>query len=353
MRVQKALDFALIEEHNPEVKQIDIRLQRFSFGPYQEDSFVIILVAIFPYIIQLSFISTVILTVKAIVYEKETGLKEAMKIMGMKAWIYWLSWYIKIFLMLLPSVILMSLCFKLKIPLKNGGEAAIINKTEFSLYFFLMLAYASSLTTFIMMCSSFFKKSTTAAAGSGFIFFITYMPHIYVSLRYERLDYYSKMILCLVNNLAMCLGVHLIGLFEGSGTGINYSNWNKGIYEGDAFSLAHSVVMMIFNHFIHLFVLYYLDNLFPGDHGIAKPWYFIFTCRRKKEITKTDNAEADSLLKDKNFEDESIYSDRKIGIKLSKLVKEYDQFGIAKRAVDNLSLNIYSEQITVLLGRNK
>ena len=41
----------------------------------------------------LSFIFTVIITAKSIVHEKETGVKEAMKLMGMKTWIYWLSWY--------------------------------------------------------------------------------------------------------------------------------------------------------------------------------------------------------------------------------------------------------------------
>jgi hypothetical protein len=43
--------------------------------------FIIVLVAIFPYIIQLSFIPIVILTVKAVVHEKETGIKEAMKLL--------------------------------------------------------------------------------------------------------------------------------------------------------------------------------------------------------------------------------------------------------------------------------
>jgi hypothetical protein len=52
----------------------------------------------------LSFVFTVILTAKAIVAEKETGIKEAMILMGMKPLVYWLSWYIKTFIMLLPSL---------------------------------------------------------------------------------------------------------------------------------------------------------------------------------------------------------------------------------------------------------
>lgn len=331
-----------------------MRLQRFPYGPYQDDNFVIILVAIFPYIVQLSFISTVILTVKSIVHEKETGLKESMKIMGLKPWVYWLSWHFKIFLILLPSIIIMSICFKLKIPIKYGGEASIINKTEFSIFFLLNLVYASSLATFIMMCSAFFNKSTNAAAGAGFIYFITFIPHIYVSIRYEKLNYYAKMLLCLINNLAMCLGVHLIGLYEGTGIGVNYSNWNKGIYEGDSFSLTHSLAMLFFNHFVHYFFLYYFDNINPGDYGIPKPWYFIFINKKKKHIKIADSGyfESNNLLNGENFEDESIYSDRNVEIKLRNVDKEYKQFGVTKKAVNKLTLNIYNQQITVLLGKN-
>ena len=51
----------------------------------------------------------------------ESGIKEAMKLMGMKSWIYWLSWYLKTFSLLLPSLIFMCVayCIKLKV---DGGS---------------------------------------------------------------------------------------------------------------------------------------------------------------------------------------------------------------------------------------
>ena len=87
------------------------------------------------------------MTAKQIVYEKETGIKEAMKLMGMKPWIYWLSWYLKTFILLLPSLIFMIVAYKIKMKLKSGGYASIIDKTDpwlFALFFFL---YASSFIT--------------------------------------------------------------------------------------------------------------------------------------------------------------------------------------------------------------
>ena len=175
-----------------------------------DDNFIVVLVVILPYIFQLSFMPTVILTTKAMVHEKETGLKEAMKLMGMKTWVYWLSWYIKTFIMLLPSMCLMVMCFKLKIPLKYGGRTAIVDKTETLILAILVFLYSSSLISFIIMSSTLFKKSNQAAAGTGIIYFLTYIPHIYISIKYEKLDFYSKSMASLVNNLALCLGTHLI-----------------------------------------------------------------------------------------------------------------------------------------------
>ncbi len=174
MQVQKAIDFALIKETslnqsillNTSLDSINLRLKRFPYPPYNDDKFIVIIVAVFPFIIVISFVFTVILTAKAIVYEKETGLKEAMKLMGMKPWIYWFSWYIKTFILLLPSLLIMIICYKIKLKLKTGQYASIIDKTDPFLFALFLFVYASSSISFIFLCTTFFKKANSAAAGS-------------------------------------------------------------------------------------------------------------------------------------------------------------------------------------------
>lgn len=73
--MQKAIDYALINEYDKTVDLIDLRLKRFPYPPYNDDKFVVVIIAVLPFIIMLSFVFTVILTAKAIVYEKETGIK--------------------------------------------------------------------------------------------------------------------------------------------------------------------------------------------------------------------------------------------------------------------------------------
>lgn len=219
--IQKSIDFALISEFDKSniTRSMQLTLKRFPFPPYNDDKFIVVIVALFPFIFMLSFVFTVIITAKSIVYEKETGLKEAMKLMGMKSWIYWLSWYIKTFALLLPSLIFMAVAFKIKINLKYGGQAAIIDNTDPALFSLFLLLYASSSITFTFLCTTFFKKANSAAAGSGIIWFFTYLPYIFIALRYEKMNLTDKILALFLNNLAMSEGVQLIGMFEGKGTG--------------------------------------------------------------------------------------------------------------------------------------
>nr|QUF59428.1 ATP-binding cassette transporter Abca3-2 [Brachionus angularis] len=364
LSIQKAIDFALISQFNDTVDSIDLKLKKFPYPPYNDDKFVAVIQAIFPFIIMLSFIFTVILTAKAIVYEKETGIKEAMKLMGMKSWIYWLSWYIKTMLLLAPSLVFMIISFKIKINLNSGGKASIIDKTDGFLFASFLFLYASSSITFTFLCTTFFKKANSAAAGTGIIWFFSYLPYIFISLRYEKMSLLDKILALFVNNLGMSEGVQLIGMFEGKGTGVNFSNWTKGISIDDSFSMLTIMIVMFSNNFIHLILMYYFDNILPGDHGIAKPWNFpilsFISLFKKRNCESNDNFLNDSTsnknvetIRDLKFDkDESAYSSRNIGIKIRNLTKMFKQLGQVKKAVNNLSLNMYEGQISVLLGHN-
>jgi ATP-binding cassette, subfamily A (ABC1), member 3 len=354
----------------------------FCLKPYNDDKFLAVIVALFPFVLMLSFIFTVILTSKAIVYEKETGLKEAMKLMGMRSWIYWLSWLIKTFGLLCPSLIFMIVAYKIKINLSSGGQAAIINYTNPLLFAMFIFLYAMNAIIFTFFSSTLFKKANSAAAGTGILWFFSYLPYIFISLRYSEMSLGLKLFACLMPNLAMGQGIILVGTFEGKGTGINFHNWRDKASVDDNFCFFHVILIMLFNNLMYLFLMWYFDKIRPGDHGIAKPWHFLFTqCftdhekNNSKGYYNSDDALIDQQQQQQQnhestntgiykknskhhhneiyIEDESEYLlSRRVGIKISKLYKLFKQFGKIKKAVKNLSLNIYEGQITVLLGHN-
>lgn len=269
-------------------------------------------------------------------------------------------------LLLTPALIFIVVSYKVKINLKDGGKASIIDKTDpflLALFFFL---YATSSITFTFMCTTFFKKANSAAAGAGVIWFFSYLPYIFISLRYEKMTMFDKVFALIVNNLALSEGIQLIGQFEGKGTGVNFKNWTSGVSVDDNFSMIIVFIVMFLNNFTHLGLMSYFDQLFPGDHGIAKPWYFPFlnlrAClfpgfenkRKQEEKSLSFSSPLNDDIKDDlpvYIEDESIHSAKKVGIRIRNLTKNFKQFGRIKTAVDNLSLNIYEQQISVLLGK--
>jgi len=59
--------------------------------------------------------------------------------------------------------------------------------------------------------------ANSAAAAGGILFFVTWLPYLFLQPRYDTLSWPVKVICCLVSNLAMSLGCEVIGMFEGTG----------------------------------------------------------------------------------------------------------------------------------------
>lgn len=113
------------------------------------------------------------------------------------------------------------------------------------------------------------------------------------------------------------------------------------------------LLFLLFDNLIYIVITYYVDSINPGYYAIAKPWYFPIRAlipgekikiSTKKEAIIDENDKNDDIF----VESDDIYAKRRRKLVISNVRKEYN----GKIAVDNLSLNIYESQITVLLGRN-
>ena len=114
------------------------------------------------------------------------------------------------------------------------------------------------------------------------------------------------------------------------------------------------LLFLLFDNLIYIVITYYVDSINPGYYAIAKPWYFpiralilgekIKISTKKEAINERSRSQEDDIF----VESDDIYAKRRRKLVISNIRKEYN----GKIAVDNLSLNIYESQITVLLGRN-
>jgi len=247
----------------------------------------------------------------------------------------------------------MIIAYKIPITLKDGSKASIIDKTDPYLFALFLFIFTSSSITFTFLCTTFFKKANSAAAGAGVIWFFSYLPFIFISLRYEKMTVVDRLLACFVNNLGMAEGMFMIGQYEGKGTGLNFANWDTGFQVNDSFTFQKILIIMLFNNIIHLVLTYYFECVIPSGFGTTKPWYFPISWLLPKQLNLIDTKNSATSSGEKFLEDEkSLAMTKNVGIKISRIGKMFKQAGIVKTAVKNLSLNIYEGQISVLLGHN-
>ncbi|KAI8435958.1 hypothetical protein MSG28_004122 [Choristoneura fumiferana] len=294
--IQHVVSMELITHLTGEsMQEFSVNVQRFPHPSYIEDFAVEALQFLFPMFIMLSFSYTAVNIVRAVTVEKELQLKETMKIMGLPTWLHWTAWFCKQFIYLLIIAILIVILVKVNWFTNAEGfsDYAVFTHTPWTVLFFFLLLYLACTIFFCFMISGLFSKASTAALFSGVIWFVSYIPAMLLAMDVE-VSAGVQAFTCLSINTAMSYGFQLLLAKESTG-----------------------VIMLTLDCVLYMLVALYLEQVLPGPYGAPKPWYFLvqksFWFPNSQNLTK-------------------IYG--------------------ANVAVNNLSLNIYDDQITVLLGHN-
>ncbi|XP_046544464.1 phospholipid-transporting ATPase ABCA3-like [Haliotis rubra] len=349
--LQRMFYEALIKHFNPNatetLSEMKIQMLRMPYPPYIVDAMSILLQYVFPVLLMLSFILMAIQTTKGVVYEKEKKLKESMKLMGLSASAHWTSWFLTSFIYVLVVMAL----YVLLCGVNASGKGAALAKSDPSLFFVFLLCYGVSIISYCFMISVFTQRANIGAAVSGIMFFVSYCPYFYLAIIYQNMSRPAKLASCLLFNVGMAFGANVISLYEGAGTGAQWSNFHEPATVDDNFSLLDAMLMLLGDTAIHLLITWYLDNVWPGESGVPKPFYFPFTgsywCGTKQRNADLSSSQS---LDEKHFEKEP--SGMKIGIAIQNLRKVFGSGAKQKTAVDGMSLNMFEGQISVLLGHN-
>ncbi|XP_067683951.1 phospholipid-transporting ATPase ABCA3-like isoform X2 [Haliotis asinina] len=351
MTIQRLVNEAVIKHLTPSstdtIKNLDVQLMRMPFPSYIDDTMIQLLQYMFPVLLMLSFILMAIQTTKGVVYEKERKLKESMKLMGLSAAAHWTSWFVTSFIYV---VIVMAL-YALLCGINASGNGAALSKSDPSLFFVFLLCYGVSIISFCFMISVFTQRANIGAAVSGIVFFVSFCPYFYLNIIYQHMSRSSKLASSLLFNLGMAMGANVISLYEGAGSGAQWSNFAEPATIDDNFTLLDAILMLLGDTAIHLLITWYLDNVRPGEFGVPKPFYFPFT--RTYWMGTKQIKDAYSVLghwDDKHFEKEP--SGMTTGISINNLRKVFGSGSKEKVAVDGISLNMFEGQISVLLGHN-
>ncbi|XP_018330699.1 ATP-binding cassette sub-family A member 3 [Agrilus planipennis] len=325
----------------------DIWMQRYPYPRWINDFLLTALESFVSLIIMLSFVYTCINIVRCVTIEKEKQLKETMKIMGLPGWLHWTAWFVKEFIFLLISVILIVILVKVR--WYSGKDLSVFTASDPTVLLVLFIPYVSSIITFSFLISVFFTRANVAATIAGMAWFLSYAPYMFMRESYISLSLSQKLGACIFANTAVAYGFQLMIMFEGNEEGFQWHNIWETASTDDNLVLGHVLIMLVFDTLIYLLIALYIEAVFPGKYGVPQKWYFLFTssywCGKSHYVV-------DTSYEPKEESNDYIEKDPEnlnVGIQIKHLNKVYKN---RKVAVRDLSLNLYEDQITVLLGHN-
>ncbi|XP_016348530.1 ATP-binding cassette sub-family A member 1, partial [Sinocyclocheilus anshuiensis] len=341
--LQDMVDRGIITVQTGVSQSLGIYAQQMPYPCYVDDAFVSSIGTILPMFLVLAFIYTACQTIKGLVLEKELRLKEVLRVVGVRNSSMWFCWFI-------DNMVLLTIpCALISVMVKYGK---VLRYSDPSVIFVFLLVFCVATVMQCFFISVFFSRANLAAACGGLIYFLLYLPHVLCYTWRDVMGFGAKIATSLLSCVAFGYGCENLSRYEEQGIGIQWSNIRVSPQENDRYSFIVSIFMMLFDAFIYWVLTWYIENVYPGQYGIPKPWYFPFTSSYWCGTPVGSDAQPDLL---QELENQSGYLEKpppgmKPGVCIRNLVKVYKTGN--KLAVDGLSLDFYQDHITSFLGHN-
>jgi len=294
-------------------------------------------------------------TIKSMVEEKETRMKETLYILGVRPWAHWTSWLLTSLIVFAVTAILVTWILSSNVLLHSNP-----------VYLLSFFGFFSTATVgFCFVVASFFSKAKLAAIVGPIALFATLLPRFifFGSNRYEAIT--AKMWASLLPCTAFAFGADILADYEYSEVGVQEWNSSEGAYSFDT-----AVGFLVFDTILYLFLGWYLELVIPRQYGVARPWYFLllpsywqcifYSCfgssKRTGDDDMTFSSGSDVLSSVNSHCDEDVekITDPSMApkVRIKGLVKRYNTKQDVPAAVNDLNLSMYESQITCLLGHN-
>ncbi|KAM4661795.1 ATP-binding cassette sub-family A member 2 [Discoglossus pictus] len=365
--IQDMMDRAIIDSIvGRDVVEPGNYVQMFPYPCYTRDDFLFVIEHMMPLCMVISWVYSVAMMIQHIVAEKEHRLKEVMKMMGLNNAVHWVAWFITGFVQLSISVTALTGILKY-------GQV-LMHSNVFIIWLFLSI-YAVATIMFCFLVSVLYSKAKLASACGGIIYFLSYVPYMYVAIReevaHDKITAFEKCIASLMSTTAFGLGSKYFALYEVAGVGIQWRTFSQSPVEGDDFNLMLSMMMLIIDAAVYGVLTWYIEAVHPGMYGLPRPWYFPlqrsywlgsgrietwewswpWSRPTRLSIMEEDQAcamESRRMEETRGIEEEP--SHLPLVVCIDKLTKIYKTG--KKLALNKLSLNLHENQVVSFLGHN-
>ncbi|KAL7030128.1 hypothetical protein ACKWTF_006533 [Chironomus riparius] len=345
--IQNLIDREIIKQasNDPDLDLPIMYIQRFPFPEYVNDMLGLVLEFSIPLIFMIAFLYPAINNIKYVAIERELQLKESMKIMGLPGYMHWIAWFTKC--MAFQIVIISIVTGLVKIPFASSGGLSVFTHTNWSVLWVFFFLYALAGVTYSFMFSTFFAKANTCSIAGAIVWLIMLQPYSIINFNYDRVNLATKLGASLLVNTGMGFGFKVLGRYESALVGVHWDNLFEPVTPDDDLTLGYVMLVLLTASVLQMLIALYIEKVKPGEFGVPEKWYFPlspkFWCNgSSKEVFVSD----DAVKGNPNYESEP--TDKNAGIKIRGLRKVYGK----KVAVNDLNLNIFEDQITVLLGHN-
>lgn len=326
----------------------------FPIVGFETNGFYGIVQNLFPFFFVLCEMFPVAMLLRGMVQEKESKLRESLKMMGVNSAAVTYSWVVQYTLFYIVQALLISLI----------GSGTMFKSSDFGATFLLFFLFGLSSVAFIVLIAVFFSRTKTATLVGVLLYLAMYF--VYTATSGDDIAFEPKLASSLAGPTAFSLGIKTLAIFEDQGVGVKLGVNSADLVRNYSFDTA--IYMMVLDTIIYLVLAWYCDEVLPSslrEFGVPRPFYFPFTASYWREVFGVVGGEHDvveGVMDGKKFKPAgaghklfeqpstdllSRGSDDKC-VAIRSLRREFGKF----TAVNDIDLDCFENQITVILGHN-
>ena len=253
-------DYVLQEETNNSRAEIRVILCPKKYSEYINDPFAKNLEMLLGFFTIIAYAIPMSINIYRNVKEKESKVKEGMKIMGLSELTYFFSDFI--------TYLIKNVIYSVFITLILSFALMRLSPQYI---FFMYFLYGLVIFSLIFFLQSFLEKTIFAIIVSLLIYSLMYV--FYIIVYQNSINIHLKYLFCILfPPTTLQLGINTISIFEN-----NFQDFNgRTNYKYNNFSLNDMYIFLIVDFLFYLFLGFFLQNVLSHEYGIRKTIYFLF-----------------------------------------------------------------------------
>ncbi|XP_003740839.1 retinal-specific ATP-binding cassette transporter [Galendromus occidentalis] len=344
------------EKHN--VSKPAVYLSRFPFPSWLDDKSFTSLSSFIPVLYVYGYTMFVIRYIRRIVQEKQSRIKEHLRMMGLSDWVYWTNTFLNGFLTMALVSIMAVLAFKIPVRM----DQAVLTRSDPTLILSVFLLHAVGATLYLMFLTVLFQSPVIGTLVGTLCWFLSlsistsFLDPINQN-RYQSLSRSAKLLTTLfLPNSGLYWCFKLISFRESQGVGAHWASIYSPAVPGDNIVLGSVMTDLLLGCLLYSLLIFYLDNVWPWQLGIPRHPLFLFQAfllfQRSYWVARKNSCTGLSDIQDQTSANELFEEYSSSSGQPAVVLRSVSKYFGSKQVLKDVSLRMYNDEISVLLGHN-